>query len=291
MPSECVVCGGVLRPHRRYEFKSEEFRKVYGARDVFRCTSCTLSQADMAIVDEGLLSRYYNDQYRIVASAGAASEVTKSFWQQRANALTLLAKENLTEPPERIFEVGAGYGINLMALKEASPSARLFTDEPSQVAKRASMIKTGNLEDGPCDLVIMSHVLEHFTDPKGLLVRVLQALAPRGIAIIEVPNDIDGIERYNGSDEPHVTFFEKQSLSTLLHKISGIEVVDIFEAGPTVVRNSLKRRMRRFTGRVVFALPVIGTLLKKRAAGRVGSMEFGKRNTNGVFLRAVLRKT
>ena len=45
-----------------------------------------------------------------------------------------------------------------------------------------------SLGDDPFDLIILSHVLEHFPDPLGVVERVLERLNPGGVLYIEVPN-------------------------------------------------------------------------------------------------------
>lgn len=286
----CVVCGAALRQQRRYDFRSDTFRRVYTDRCVYRCTDCNLSQVDMGKVDKGLLDRYYVDQYRVVANAGAKSDVSSALWQLRADALVKLAGRHFTGTPTRIFEVGAGYGVNLKALGAAYPGAELFTDEVSEVVEQSVGVQRADLKDGPFGIVLLSHVLEHFADPIGLMDRVVSALAPGGIVVIEVPNDVDDIVRYNGSDEPHLTFFERATLRSALDKVRGLEVVELFAAGPSVTRLTMKRRVKTLARSIVYRLPVLSGMAARRGVKRVREMDFAQRNDDGLFLRAVLRK-
>jgi 2-polyprenyl-3-methyl-5-hydroxy-6-metoxy-1,4-benzoquinol methylase len=56
----------------------------------------------------------------------------------------------------------------------------------------------------PLDLVILSHVLEHVTDPRGLLEKIRASLKPFGLVFIEVPCQDFTHKRV---DEPHLLFF------------------------------------------------------------------------------------
>ncbi len=190
------------------------------------------------------------------------------------------------------FEVGAGYGYNLLELVRRFPGIQVWTDEVSQAALDGmdNCIGRGTLAERSYDVIILSHVLEHFADPAGLLAQVAGALAPGGIAIIEVPNDVDGIERLNGPDEPHLAFFEQSSLRELLER-SPLDVLKVEPAGPTFQRTGFKRTVRKLLRHVLYMLPVVSGALTRRAARSVAENDsFGQDNPNGVFLRAVLRK-
>jgi SAM-dependent methyltransferase len=286
----CVVCGGELREQRRYDFRSEAFRRVYSDRFVYRCNRCGLSQVDMGKVDEDLLGRYYVDQYRIVAGAGARSDLNHALWRLRGAALTGLVKQHHAGEPKRIFEVGAGYGVNLQALGRAYPDAELLTDEVSEIVERADGIAQSSFDDGPFDVVLLSHVLEHFTDPVGLLDRAAKALTPGGVLVIEVPNDVDDIARYNVSDEPHLTFFEQPTLKAALDRVEGLELIDLFAAGPTVTRLTMKRRAKSLARAIVDRLPVVSGVAAQWGARKAGRLDFERRNPDGLFLRAVMRR-
>ena len=131
----------------------------------------------------------------------------------RAAALAELAAEHCVGPAARAFEVGAGYGYNLSALKALYPDLLLFTDELDESIDLPDEIQRASLSDGPYDIVILSHVLEHFAYPKRVISATLNALSKNGVVVIEVPNDVPGIVPLNGPDEPHLTFFTAQTLN------------------------------------------------------------------------------
>jgi SAM-dependent methyltransferase len=278
---KCVSCGGSLKPVRKYDFKSDAFRKVYSDRHVYGCVECGLSQTDVSKVDEGALSGYYRAEYRAVAQIGVGDPGHR-WYRARATALAMLAAEHLSRSPARVFELGAGYGYNLLAVKELFPAALLFTDELDETVKLPETINRAELSEGVYDVVILSHVLEHFTDPKRLIRSALNALAPGGIVIIEVPNDVPGIFPLNGPDEPHLTFFTTRTLTALLGSSS------VFGAGPRYQRKTIYMQGRRFASRMLRRMPVLSTLIKRRQIRVVSPESFSIRRPDGVFLRAVL---
>ena len=291
--ARCVTCSGPLRIQRGYVFESDAFRRIYQGREVYRCEACNLSQVDTARVDDAALTAYYREDYRNVGSAGQLTEATQHWYAKRAEALVGLVAEHGRPDIAAIFEVGAGYGHNLRALGERYPAATLETDEVSLDANagQGGTIGHGEIGTGEHDVVILSHVLEHFTDPAGLLERVTQSLRPGGVAIIEVPNDIDGIERLNGPDEPHLTFFEEPTLRALLERVP-LEALALFPAGPDYVVRGRKRALRQAFRAALYRVPALSGILRRRAARNVAALpDFAAQNPHGVFLRAVLRKS
>jgi SAM-dependent methyltransferase len=278
----CVSCGGLLKSVRKYDFKSDAFRKVYSDRRVYSCVECGLSQADVSKINEGALTGYYRAEYRAVAQIGVGDPGHR-WYRARATALAMLAAEHLARIPARVFELGAGYGHNLLAVKQLYPAALLFTDELDETVTLPEAINRAELSEGAYDVVILSHVLEHFTDPKRLIRSALNALALGGIVIIEVPNDVPGIFPLNGPDEPHLTFFTAQTLMGLLGSSA------VFGAGPRYQRKTIYMRGRRFASRIVRRTPVLSNLVERRQIRVVSPESFSVRQSDGVFLRAVLR--
>jgi SAM-dependent methyltransferase len=182
-----------------------------------------------------------------------------------------------------VFELGAGYGYNLLAVKELYPAALLFTDELDETETLPEAVHRAELSDGAYDVVILSHVLEHFTDPKRLIRSAQNALAPGGIVVIEVPNDVPGIFPLNGPDEPHLTFFTAQTLMALLGSSA------VFGAGPPYQRKTIYMRGRRFASRIARRVPVLSKLVERRQIRVVSPESFLVRRSDGVFLRAVLQ--
>lgn len=290
--AKCITCGQALRYHRRYTFASPNFRKIYRGSKVFRCTGCGLSQADLSLVDDAALTQYYAADYRVSAQIGVLGETSAAIYRRRGAALAALAARFLPAPPQRVFEVGAGYGFNLRAFAAQDPAVWLGTDEISGVAlaTHGEQLQQASLDDGPYDVVVLSHVLEHFADPKAMLDRVHAAVSPEGVVVIEVPNDIDGVIKYNGRDEPHLTFFELETLRPLL-MASGFAVLELHAAGPDNVRDTPATRAKRALRWLITAVPLTNALFQRRAAMRIGGdRRFDGPNPTGVFLRAVLRK-
>jgi SAM-dependent methyltransferase len=278
----CVNCGSPLKRRRRYDFKSAAFRKVYGDDFVYVCTQCGLHQADVSKVDDARLLQYYRTEYRAIAKIGIG-DTGHRWYRARAIALAELAAEHIMGVPARAFEVGAGYGYNLSALKALYPDLLLFTDELDESIVLPDEIKRAKLSDkDPYDIVILSHVLEHFVDPKRVITASLNALSKDGIIVIEVPNDVPGIVPLNGPDEPHLTFFTAQTLKALL------DTELVYAAGPPYRRKSVAR-VRSFVAAILANTPLFSSILANWRRRVVSSPSFSVRRRDGVFLRAIVR--
>ena len=141
--------------------------------------------------------------------------------------------------PQRVLELGCGTGATLAALKMQHPSAHTTGVErlPAAVqAARAAMsadvlieadlldAQALDLKAAGYDLIILSHVLEHFAEPAALLARARGWLAPNGHVLVALPNVrhlsvlvplvLRGEFRYAPSgvlDRTHLRFFTRRS--------------------------------------------------------------------------------
>ena len=288
LASECVICAGALARSRPYSFQSNDFKSIYPEGSVFKCVRCGLFQVNVADIDNDTLTAYYRSSaYRDANIVGN----DKGYFSARGAALTALIQQHFEGRPKRIFEVGAGYGFNLVAVKEAFQDAEVLTDEVDEKLRGIRGIRHGNLIDGPFSVVIMSHVLEHFLDPRSVLESALSSLSSGGILVIEVPNDESGESTLTTCDEPHITFFGMKTLSNLLESLPSCELVEVFTAGQRHEQVRRNRKVTKIIGAfspLLKAARLVQRMIKGGAAG--GGPDFTSRTEHGVFLRAVLRK-
>jgi hypothetical protein len=289
--SQCVHCAAPLEWRRPYTFKSNEFRAIYRDEGVYTCSSCGLVQADVAKVDGPALDEYYRHIYRRVAGIASVRSSQPSFYySKRANAICSMIKEtHPTGQLNRVFELGPGYGYNLRKVKEEFPNALLFCDELDDDLKNLTGAQSSGLNDGPYDAIILSHVLEHFTDPVGLIKNSVQALASGGVLAIEVPNDFDGTSYITPHDEPHFTFFTARTLQPLLETAGQAKITTMFTIGerPQGPQQtpSIKRRLKRAIGMGAMKIPYIRDVIISRYANENSEKRGSER---GVFLRAAM---
>lgn len=155
----------------------------------------------------------------------------------------------------RVLDVGGGYGFFASELLRAQPTADVVVMEPS--AKRAEMGRF-DLENhtptvpvpqflvalldedfvrenrGTYDFVILWHVLEHVTDPVGLLALAHELLAPGGMVCVEVPNLDDELNRLSPAFRArnfmaeHVSYFSPHTLEAAARRAAPEARVEVY---------------------------------------------------------------
>ena len=144
-------------------------------------------------------------------------------------------------PGARVLDVGCGRGDFLVARRLEGWDT--FGVEPSpraaEIARRRTggTVVTGSLADGrfaeaSFDLVTLFHVLEHVSDPQGLMREVHRVLKPGGYMLIMLPN-VESLELklFGRNWQPleiprHLLHFSKSTVLRLLRQ-TGFEVVEL----------------------------------------------------------------
>lgn len=132
----------------------------------------------------------------------------------------------------RFLDVGAGSGGSFHTVRHLWTDARLHAVEANEDIRRMyercfegicifqSTAELSIPNQQPMDAIFMSHSLEHFD--AGTLIpeirKLLSLLGPEGVLMIEVPNvDLRTHHaRMRLRDDPHLCFFSREALSTLL---------------------------------------------------------------------------
>ena len=98
------------------------------------------------------------------------------------------------------------------------------------------IIKNNNEENSLLiDLVVMSHVLEHVSDPQTFMTDMTKNLKKGSVIFIEVPcRDYE----HKSIDEPHLLFFDKEPMKIFLNNL-GFEKIEVSYHGKII--KSVKR--------------------------------------------------
>ncbi len=291
---DCLLCGGDIVAVRPYTYRTRIFRRIYPSATVFRCARCGLTQAKESVIKDADLTDYYRSTYRNVAKITSNdTEESQNYYKARATALRLLLDETTDGELSRVFEVGAGYGYNLAAIRDAHPNVELFTDELDDNLQTAMGARQASMDGTQYDAIIMSHVVEHFKDPGALISRACNSLRKGGVLIIEVPNDATGESSVTPCDEPHVSFFNSSTLRNLLAKEPRLTLVKMFVAGPTLVsKHPIRRTLIAYLSRYPSILDALKRLRPKREQPKSAPIpDFSTPNDKGIFLRASAVRT
>jgi len=101
-------------------------------------------------------------------------------------------------PSSRVLEVGVGGGNVLERIGGVQfgidLSAFILRKARARLGARASLVRSDAMalpfRDGAFDRVYCSEVLEHVLDPESVIREMHRVLAPGGIAVISVPNEV-----------------------------------------------------------------------------------------------------
>lgn len=183
----CRTCGLVQSNPR---LTAEEYRKFYESDLYRRLYSPALMSMDRALFDKAVA----RDGYRFAFVMGHLD----------------------LDTVRTVLEVGCGGGWNLWPYHQAGKTVLGLDHSPALTAYGAGLgmdLRQGSIEDIPgqgYDLIVLSHVVEHFMDPVATVRDIVAKAAPGGHLYIEVPN-ADHFE-LGGLQNAHTYWFSPQTL-------------------------------------------------------------------------------
>lgn len=203
MPSQalrCIVCGSVMQA-----WMSALFDDRYGApgrHDLFRCPDCGQGKTVPGLAEKDLphlYSSYYPRKETTAGEVLAQVPAQPSSPGQRIRRWisgTNNQGQYYARPGMRVLDYGCGSGYALVELSRMGAEAYGLETDPNvrRLADELGLrIYVGHIEDMPFpgvrfDLITLNQVIEHTTDPSGLLKALAARLAPGGRLAIAMPN-------------------------------------------------------------------------------------------------------
>ena len=214
---KCNLCGSI-----ETEIISEITRYEVPAKSVI-CRVCGLVFIDEETRQKDL-RQYYDEKYR--KQYVSQDLDSQSYQDQKVNQAKKLIEKGIVRG--NVLEIGCANGVLLLELKKIKKEISIFGVEPTRdIAEQAE--KSGvnvfcdfveNYEDNETkfDLIIIDHVLEHFQDPKKVILKLKSILKEDGTIFIEVP---DILEPYHDLEHlffqhVHLYNFSARTLTALL---------------------------------------------------------------------------
>jgi ubiquinone/menaquinone biosynthesis C-methylase UbiE len=221
----CPICNGSeITEIGPYKNNSE----IFNSLKLVNCISCDTVFAN-PMPDELLLTKY-NSSYFMSAHGGHSEDITtvsffKAIGSLRVNYVEKYLKDKAIKC-NTVLEVGPGSGFFASIWMKKNPETEYYVLESDESCYDAlhkvgvTILSSENLKETKersFDLVIISHVLEHVSDPKSFLEFATKNLRIGGALFIEVP-----CRDYLHKDltEPHLLFFDKLSMNYLLNQLS-----------------------------------------------------------------------
>ncbi|MDD4952855.1 MAG: class I SAM-dependent methyltransferase [Desulfovibrionaceae bacterium] len=219
----CPLCGNRARPvyvNPEAYFADRDLRL---GLEVAACAAC------------GFLfqSSAFSDQYQKVMKTAYQTYYDRDIFafprrdRENKKALDMVLRHLPADSAASVLEVGSNRGDLLYMLKEQRPECNVLGVDPGQSDDRGvptiRRCFSPDLFASRFDVVILKHILEHFTDPKGFAAQVSTVLKEDGFLYLDVPN-VDWIlkEQTEGFVLHHIGYF---NLGTLCLALEGFEPV------------------------------------------------------------------
>jgi len=163
------------------------------------CKDCGLIRSNPRYIQEEYKLFYETDEYRLLYESNSIKECAMVNFdaaenlKDGQNIIQIISKFKQIDNSVNILEFGCGGGWNLIPFvrRGANCIGIDYGKEYTQLGREYGLnILQGSLESvkGKYDIIILSHVLEHFLDPISDLKEIKSHLCENGLLYISVPN-------------------------------------------------------------------------------------------------------
>ncbi|WP_157151917.1 class I SAM-dependent methyltransferase [Brachyspira sp. SAP_772] len=186
MANICKVCSS---NHYKKIGEIKNIWKEY--KDVYQCDECSLYFIDSP-TNEEINSLYKNEYHNNIKNK--LFEIAKSKMRYaRSLSQFNFIKQTIDLENKDICEIGAFDGLLLSLFKknnnnvfgyELNDNARVYAKKKYNIDLKENFLES----ESKYDIIILSHVIEHFKEPKEILIKIKNMLKENGFIYIEVPN-------------------------------------------------------------------------------------------------------
>lgn len=248
--SNCLICNSdqykvIYKAKGDYFFKSQDKKEnnpsFFSQKAV--CVDCGLVFQNPLPTQEHIQTLYskgYSSQKNpetFLVTEKFLKEKNYRAWDQFQWIEKIISKDFI-ESKGKVLEIGSSAGLLLHRFQtkgwqaEGVEPSKPFADyafEQYGIKVHRSFFEETKLPTSEYDFIILSHMLEHVSDPISVLKKVKNYLKPTGFVYIEVPN-IKGIWK-NLDDQLQITHLFIPSINVMkrLSYEAGLEVIKIEE--------------------------------------------------------------
>jgi len=200
----CPVCGGKGEFEVAARHKEGSLKLII---QLYSCPNCNSSYHNPRMTEASMVKYYESGKYRTF-SGRANYHPDRPAHHQRMKFFDWIPGLS----PRRCLDVGCGDGFLLKLIQERFGCEIVGHDVYVDPNAHVPVITDRDKIDGKYDLIICTHVLEHLTDPLGMLDWIVSKLSDDGLVFIEVPT-------YKQLTIPHPIQYSKKSLPLLVQRM------------------------------------------------------------------------
>jgi 2-polyprenyl-3-methyl-5-hydroxy-6-metoxy-1,4-benzoquinol methylase len=242
------------------------------------CRNCTLVYTNPRIEEADPKEFYKTGEYRKLSTGWAEPTRMRIIGTRRRARHIIEFCSPYIKHESSVIEIGCGTGEVLAQIRdrfgckvtgiEPDPSYQEYAERVHGIMVMNSMLEEVSPPPDKADLVILSHVLEHFASPRAALQTIRSLLAADGMVYVEVPN----LFFHKSFSVAHPYTFHSGTLRAMLAS-EGFKVVWMHAHGrpglPWVPSNLSTLARRDEETRVQYAIADYRSVLTRRKLGRL----------------------
>ena len=230
MPKEesfnsCLICGAT-------DLRDLTANRNFGI-NIIQCNACYFVQSEF--VSDRALESYYRNFYRgRLDEQGIAVHREKGLAQAKGQMAYLLEQQPGLEISAAL-DYGTAEGSLGHELRAISDKVWVTEMDPQFVAlleadPLLTLVQHEDLASGAFagffDLVCISHVLEHLTDPYEAMDVFTSVLKPGGLLLVDIPNEVRMLQR-GFQAKGHLSYFTKEAFAQFVDVHGCFDLVEI----------------------------------------------------------------
>ena len=249
---QCPIC--MSRKYKKVE-RHYAKSKIFVNTKLVTCNNC-LAKSVHPMPSEKDLVKFNKYYWKDVQSD---SQDARDFHYIQALFRIKYLKKHLTcFGNMKILDVGAGHAYIYDILKSDNKTINysviecdtIMQDELRNKGIKRVYANWESIDESDYDIIILSHIVEHFREPTKYLKDLKRLLKKDGYMLVEVPNQDDIFKAYLGA---HLIVFNKFSLKKLFGELD-MNILDIVTAGENIEnlrKSKLKKSLIRHFPQVV----------------------------------------
>lgn len=224
----CPLCG------------SDKYKEIYkerGSLGIVRCRDCNLIYVNPRLADPEKI--YWGDAEKYFQEARLIFEKKMPHYRDK-NYMEDLKLIHRYKPSGNFLDIGTNMGFFLRKAKDKK--WELFGVEPSSSLSdlarkyfglnvKTDFVQNAGFESNFFDVITMTDVFEHITDPAKILSEIKRILKPDGILFIKVPNGLFNLFKFR--------------LAKLTGRLKDYDIFDSYEHVVHYSGSSLKKMLEK----------------------------------------------